>query len=347
MLRVGLTGATGAIGQHFLEHLSKKGNLEIVALVRRRPSYESSNVRLILADILNIAALKTFVETSDVIVHLAARNPQTSAQDTEEMASFFAVNSLATAALAKLTQEYQKCLIHVSTVSVYELSRRKRGTFSEEEPLPGREKTGAWIDGIHRNFEGVVNAWVDGRLDNPLQDIEAILAATPPPIDESVYALSKYLGETWVSELRDSVILRLSNVYGSDDENSSRVIPTAMKAIREGNIFLLDFGLSEKFSFLYIGDVAKAFESCMEKATSTLPKIINVASPLSSDEIILVQHFRDISSEMGIPCTLKVQRTAKPQEFRIYSTELMEQCLGIKNPIPLLDGLKKMLSLPL
>lgn len=347
MLRVGLTGATGAIGQHFLEHLSKKDNLEIVTLVRRRPSCENSNIRLIFADILDITALKTFVETSDVIVHLAAKNPQTSAQDTEEMASFFAVNSLATAALAKLTQEYQKCLIYVSTVSVYELSRRKRGTFSEEEPLPGREKTGAWIDDIHRNFEGVVNVWIDGKLDNPLRGIEAILAATPPPIDESVYALSKYLGETWVSELRNSVILRLSNVYGSDDEDSSRVIPKAIKAMREGNIFLLDFGLAKNFSFVYIGDVAKALESCMEKDASTLPKIINVASPLSSDEIILVQHFRDISSEMGIPCTLEVQRTAASQESRIYSTELMEQCLGIKNPVSLSDGLKKMFSLPL
>lgn len=345
MLKIGVTGATGTIGQYLLKHLSQNNNLEIIALVRRSPRSVPKNVRLTFGDLLSMGSLRTLVEKSDIIVHLAARNPQTPEKDREEMVSFFGINTCATAALAKFTQKYHKRMVHVSTVSVYDLSERNTGTFDECEPLPGRVDTCAWVGDIKQDFERTIAAWIDGKLNDPTSEVNCILTTKPPPSNESIYALSKFLGEYWVAQLPNSIILRLSDVYGSDEEGSDRMIPQIMRALLSGGETYVDFGPRKHVSFIYIEDVMRAITSSIAENLSIFPKVINVAFPAPIDETTLVNQFEDISHEVGLPFTIRVQRITLPENSRTYAVKNMEHHLGIKSPTSLAQGLRQMVGL--
>lgn len=75
MQRVGITGAGGFVGRHITASFLKEG-YEVNAYVRRKSSLDFLNepeqLRIFEGDILNRAALEEFVQSSDVIVHLAA-----------------------------------------------------------------------------------------------------------------------------------------------------------------------------------------------------------------------------------------------------------------------------------
>lgn len=343
---IGLTGATGAIGQAFVRHLSQRSGVEVFALVRGQPAPTGSNMHLIPGDLLNKNVLEQLVTKSDVIVHLAACNPRTPEQDIKEMNVFFSTNGCATVALAKLAAHYAKRFVHSSSVAVYELSERNRGSFSEEEPLPGRPVTQEWLGAIRQDMDRIVTEWIDGKIGDIQQATDEILAAHSPP-NESIYALSKYLGERLVTDRSESIVLRFSDVYGPRDL-SDRIIPNVLRALVNGEKVTIDFGPREIVSLVYMGDVMLALEvAATVDSLSSIPQVINVAFPTTVTENELVRHLQNIASEAGTSSSIEVSprsQSATSRDSRTYSTKRMQRHLGITDPIPLSKGLRQLFS---
>jgi len=346
-LTIGVTGATGAIGNCFVQFLTQTGIAEVRALLRKTPQYEHPDLRFIYGSLFDFPSLEELVIQSDVIVHLAAINPTNSKIDREETGLFFATNRCGSKALSHLAQKHGKRLIHASTVAAYELSKRTDGLFHEQEPLPGRIKTQAWFFSAMKRIEELEAQWMSGRLQGILAAINDLLVSYPPPERESVYALSKYMGEYPVVSYSEGYMLRFSDVYGPGDE-SSRLIPDVIRAILEGKEVSISFGPRERVSFVYIWDVVKALvlsatardmPNIPVALNPNLPKIINVASTYAVNEKEFIHELKRISREAGVPTRITTGRRTQKESSRSFSTNAMEYELGIVNPVSLHEGL--------
>lgn len=73
MIRIGITGGTGFLGNRLVELLSKT-NTPITCLTRESSNIETieDKVKVIKGDLSNLESLEDFVKGQDVIVHLAA-----------------------------------------------------------------------------------------------------------------------------------------------------------------------------------------------------------------------------------------------------------------------------------
>ena len=342
---IGLTGTTGAIGQPLLKHLTGVRGYSVCALVRSKQPTPMDSVQFIHADILDANALRDLVASSEVIIHLAGRSPRSPQQDAREADLFIYVNALATAAIAGLTLQERRRFIFVSSVSVYELSKRKKGIFSEEEPLPGRQETQDWLGLVKQRLDEAVRGWLDGKVTDLGETTNEILSTHPPP-DESTYALSKLLGERLIPPRSESVILRLSDVFGPPDL-SSRVIPNLLLAIVRGESVRVDFGPREIVSFIYIDDVIQALDATISiEAAPSLPSVINIAFPRPTTEDELTEHLRALARETKSVIhdrILAITRPTGTRDARLYHTGRMEKDLGITHPMPLASGLRELL----
>ncbi len=93
-MKIGVTGATGFIGRHLVEHLTARGD-EVVAVGRP----------------LDPAVLATALGGVDAVVHLAG------VVSTIDEAQFFAVNVDATRAVAEATAAAGARLVHISSLA--------------------------------------------------------------------------------------------------------------------------------------------------------------------------------------------------------------------------------------
>lgn len=341
---IGLTGSTGAIGQPLLKHLTGIRGFGVCALVRSQQPTPMDSVQFIQADILDPNALRDLVARSEVVIHLAGRSPRSPQQDAREADLFIYVNALATATIARLTLQERKRFIFVSSVSVYELSERKRGIFNEREPLPGHQEIQDWLGLVKQRLDEAVHGWLSGKVTKLGETTNDILSTHPPP-DESTYALSKLLGERLIPPRSESVILRLSDVFGPPDL-SSRVIPNLLRSLVRGAGVTVDFGPREIVSFIYIDDVIQALDATISiEAASSLPRVINIAFPRPTTEDELTQHLRALARETGSVAHDRISAITQPtgtRESRVYSTRRMEKDLGITHPMPLASGLREL-----
>ena len=112
-MKIALTGATGFVGGHVLDHLSAAG--EAVHALTRRPQPSRDGVRWILGDLADTAALARLVEGADVVIHVAG------VLNAPDAAGFEAGNVAGTAALlAAATAAGVKRFILVSSLAARE-----------------------------------------------------------------------------------------------------------------------------------------------------------------------------------------------------------------------------------
>lgn len=87
----------------------------------------------------------------------------------------------------------------------------------------------------------------------------------------NVYARSKVAGEQLVGEARArgliANVVRFSNVYGSTDDHSDRVIPAFARTAALGGALRLE-GAQNMFDFTHIDDVVRGLEVQIEAATA-------------------------------------------------------------------------------
>lgn len=337
-LAVGVTGATGTIGQAFVSFLSQKPDVRVFALVRRHPHFAEASIRITFGDLFNRAALEQLVSQSDVIVHLAARNPRTDEQDRKEQVSFFATNCVGAMNVARLAAQHQKQFVQVSSVAVYELSKRTSGIFDEQEQLPGRSETREWAQKAETFFAQVATDWMKRPTNDLRLEIGRFLEGWPPPRNEGIYPLSKFLGEPQIETLPKGVILRLSDVYGPGRKPRG-IIQDCLSALLGGKEVVINFGPRGLVSFIHMRDVLQALLAAMT-TSSGLPQVINVASPTSVSETSLEDCLKDIGSEAGVSSAIRVRRTTPAQQFRTFDVKKMKQYLGFEKPMSLPEGLR-------
>ncbi len=90
MMNTLVTGASGFIGQHFVQKLQRQG-FNINALVRNRENFSiASNINIFEGDIFNREILKKSVEDVDVVFHLVAKTHDLSGIDNAK--DYFKIN---------------------------------------------------------------------------------------------------------------------------------------------------------------------------------------------------------------------------------------------------------------
>jgi dTDP-L-rhamnose 4-epimerase len=213
---------------------------------RRRPSYLSPDVELVVGDVRDPMAVRRALAGVDIVYHLASSVGV--AQSMYEIAEYTSVNNLGTAVLleAILEQRVER-LIVASSMSVYgEGLYRDDGEqiYDRVQRAPEQLARGEW--------DPVVN----GRTLTPVPTPE-----TKAPTLASVYALSKYDQERMCLMIGaaykiPTVALRFFNVYGPRQALSNPHRGTRIRrAILNAPPVLFEDG-HQRRDFVHVRDVA-------------------------------------------------------------------------------------------
>jgi dTDP-L-rhamnose 4-epimerase len=213
--KVVITGGAGFIGSHLADELLEKGysvrildNLssQVHGPERKKPSYLSREVELLVGDVREPAAVKKAIKDADAVFHFAAAVGV--GQSMYEMAHYTSTNNLGTAVLLEaLSRHPVERLIIASSMSIY-----GEGLYCTNK---GR---------IYQVQERTVGQLQQHRWELYSQAGE-ILTPIPTPENkkpnlESIYALSKYDQERMCLMVGRAyqipvVGLRFFNVYGT------------------------------------------------------------------------------------------------------------------------------------
>ncbi len=327
-LVIGVTGATGCIGGMLVRHLLRFPSVEVRALVRRPGVRREPGLSIRTGDLCTRGALESLVAESDVVLHLAAQNPISAAEDGRQLATFLATNSFGTGAVAFLADAYGKPLVYTSSVSVYELSGGNSGPLTEDESLPGRPETNAWSQTILEGLNDLIETWGDEEVEDVEAAVTGLLRKTPMPEKESAYGLTKLLGEHWVMERANGLVLRLSDVYGPGHERRGLLQECLGRILQRGRVSL-DFGRRARVSFVFLGDVLQALLRAVALAKKQESHVLNVAHPVS----VTPAQLRD--ALLTVDGSLRVAVRAPPGTYlpgsdRSFATERAERLLGMR-----------------
>lgn len=246
------------------------------------------------------------------------------------MRSFFGTNSLGTANVARLAETYGTRVIYSSSVAVYELSARTRGLFTEDEELPGNGKTVTWKRLAVEFYSQIAEEWAKGKARNLANRTVDFLRRHPPPDNEGVYGLSKFIGEHWIAQLPQGVVLRLSDVYGPGHGSRGILQNCLWNLVHSGDVNRsIDFGTRGLVSFVYMGDVLQAILRTANAQRLSDPGIINVANPDAVDEKTLTTLLLQLGIQPGLGTHISAKRDRHPLDARFFATDRMEQNLGI------------------
>ena len=132
--KIGITGANGFIGKHFLEKFLKDGFV-VNAYVRNAKtidsfSQEGTHLNVFEGDIADKDKLAEFVKESDVIVHLAAGTKG-------RWEDYYNATVLGSTILLELCEKHNvKKLIYMSSIGNYDIfARGVRRGLKEDTPL--------------------------------------------------------------------------------------------------------------------------------------------------------------------------------------------------------------------
>lgn len=327
-LVIGVTGATGCIGRMLVRHLLRGLSVEVRALVRRGGIQHEPGVSILGGDLFAREPLESLVAGSDVVVHLAARNPTSPEKDRRHVAAFLATNSFGTGVVAHLAEAWGTPVVYTSSVAVYELGGGNSDPFEEDVPLPARHGTASWFQAALGSLTDTIEAWGNGEVEDVHSEVAGFLRETPMPESESIYGLSKLLGERWVAERARGLVLRLSDVYGPGHE-SRGLLQEYLERVLHGKRVTVDFGPRARVSFVYLGDVLRALLRAVALVRRQGTHVINVAYPTS----VTPDQLRDalLSLDGSPPVAVRAPpRTHLPGSGRPFTTERAERLLGMQ-----------------
>jgi dTDP-L-rhamnose 4-epimerase len=216
-----ITGGAGFIGSHLADELLSHGyrvravdNLssQVHGTERKRPSYLSAEVELLLGDIRNTDFIRRAVVGVDAVFHFAAMVGV--GQSMYRICDYASVNDVGTAALLEaLIEQRVERLVVASSMSIY-----GEGLY--------RTREGKICCGYRRTIEQLrAGVWElrdsDGEELIPLPTPES-----KSPQLSSIYALSKYDQERMCMMIGEAygiptVALRFFNVYGPNQALSN------------------------------------------------------------------------------------------------------------------------------
>lgn len=295
-----ITGASGFVGSHVVEHLSAAGTYDVIA-VDLAPSDLSAHlgalpgVEFIAMDIRDMDALGKLLDRSTHIIHLAAVRTKASLSNPRASFDFNVGYVFDLLTLAK--RHGIRRLVFGSTHCVY-------GSFAR--PAPG------------------------------LIDETALHECTG--ID--MYGASKRAGEALCEAFQNSggieyLALRLGAIYGprtNRDNIYGGPMLDIVSAAAKGERIELDWSRDSTHSMIYVADVAAAFAAALDVRESGMA--INVlGSPLSSTE------FFEACVEQAGGNASDIQWQETRRRYHRASPERMQKVLGLSKLTPLDKGL--------
>jgi UDP-glucose 4-epimerase len=160
---------------------------------------------------------------------------------------------------------------------------------------------------------------------------------------ENPYAMSKKQGEDWLNLYnslygQDSVIFRLSNIYGPGDKN--RIIPSIIDRARKGDDIVV-FGKERLLNFVHVEDLVEAFFSAATKR-----KMENRILNIGSDTSVTMKDVADrILKATSSNSRVKVEPLPGWEHpYYLPDTSLAEVELGFKAKKTLDAGIEQMVA---
>jgi dTDP-L-rhamnose 4-epimerase len=278
--RVLITGGAGFLGSHLADELLSQGHVvraldnlapQVHGPARKRPSYLSREVELVVGDVCDPAAVRHALDGIDAVFHFAAVVGV--GQSMYRIAHYTQVNNLGTAVLLEaLVERPVGRLVVASSMSLY-----GEGPYRDRD---GRIRTVG-----ERSLEQLRRAdweWRD-------EDGEALVpVATPedkPPTLASVYALSKFDQERMCLMVGraygiPTVALRFFNAYGPRQALSNPYTGVlaifASRLLNDNPPMLFEDGNQHR-DFVSVHDVARACRLALESPAAA-GEVFNVAS---------------------------------------------------------------------
>jgi len=287
--RVLITGGAGFIGAHVSNELLAHGYTvrvldslveQVHGSSRRRPTYLSSEVDLVVGDIRNSELLAKTLKDVDAVVHLVALVGV--GQSMYQIAEYTSVNNGGTATLMELLSlKPVEAVVVASSMSVYG-------------------------EGLYRNSRGKIEAAKDRTTEQlkagqweVLDDFGEPLTPVPTPETKqpalaSLYALSKYDQEVMTLLLAraygiHAVALRFFNTYGPFQALSNPytgVLSNFAARVLNGKAPLIYEDGLQKRDFVSVYDVASACRKALEaKGAKGLALNISSGIPMTVSEI--------------------------------------------------------------
>lgn len=280
MKRTLITGGAGFVGSHLANELIKTGhrvrvldNLcpQVHGPDRKRPSYLSPDVELIVGDVRDAAVVQSALKNIDVVYHFVALVGV--GQSMYQIAGYTSVNNYGTAILLEAAVKSKlERLIVASSMSIYgEGLYLSRGT---GVPVPG-ERTAEQVR--RRDWEP------RDQRGEPLVPIPT--PETKQPSCNSVYALSKFDQEQMCLTVGraygiPTVALRFFNIYGPYQALSNPytgVLAIFASRLLNGKPPLINEDGKQQRDFVSVYDVARACRQAME-VDGAAGEAFNIAS---------------------------------------------------------------------
>lgn len=170
-----------------------------------------------------------------------------------------------------------------------------------------------------------------------------------PPITEkfegkgnSVYGCTKYMGETYISQVNPHIILRYAHLYGKE-KRMHGLIGGFVDRISRGLAPTL-YGGKQSNDFTYIKDVARANVLALEAPWDKWNQVYNIGT---GEELSAKKAGEIICKATGWEgkIEVKVQRTVDPDRF-VYDVSKADVMLGFKAEYDFKKGLEDMFQEP-
>jgi UDP-glucose 4-epimerase len=254
-VRIGVTGASGFLGGHLVQHLATRGDFQVVALTRtlRDPFHATPEVELVQGDLSSAADCARFANGLDAIFHLAHVNvPLTSNRDLPADVTANLVPTL-TLLQAIRAQDRPIRLVYASSGGALYRPTPDRTSLTEASPL---EPSSSY---------GIVKATSEEYL--RMASSEGWLTATS---------------------------LRIGNAYGSvlPRERLQGFIGVAISAVAERRPVRLFGDPDNVRDFVHLRDVSNAFELALEAPEPWA--VYNIGSGTGTSVRQLVDIFRSL-----------------------------------------------------
>lgn len=278
--RVLITGGAGFIGSYVADDLLVRGYKvraldtlipQVHGTDRRRPTYLSTEVELLVGDVRDPAVVRRALAGVDVVYHLAARVGV--GQSMYEISEYTSVNTLGTAVLLEaLIERPVERLIVASSMSIY-----GEGLYRDHS------------EQIHERVQRSADQLARRDWDPRDAGGSALVPVPTPewktPTLASIYALSTYDQErmclmTGAAYKIPTVALRVFNAYGPRQALSNPYTGVlaifAARYLNRSAPLVFEDGRQQR-DFVHVRDVASAFRLALE-IEAAAGGVFNIAS---------------------------------------------------------------------